>query len=805
MTLIDNSSSDKCHHDLLLTLPFAPAMGSAVDPLVDEITWTGWRMAGASPRAITSEDAARSATGVLDLLVETLWDPGRVVVITELSAYTSASPNGLLCCLMFGLLGSKGETAASAIAARQVVTALVARPGFPYALEPVDPSEVLESPTAEMAHTALVRQQMVAVDVADEQVELLSRFNPVMDSWSPIGRLLIERAVPMRVRATVLATELSIDDRMSLRRSLDHVQRLSVCEPSNADARFSLERATSTLVDIKASFSSPLLAVEVAVTSAFALPDPTLRAIGSAFTSKTDVLRQLGHVVVAGQRRLLGGFELQRDPPGLTEALQSGIPLHGGMGSRGLRDVVTLTESPIGWPVPAGGPIPTIPTMITRTRPIPPELTEGLFVGFGQGGNDVRIPPAEAARHALITGETGSGKSTFLVATALARLRQGQPFIFIDPHGQAVGDHIAAHAEAEGIPLAVLDATDGASEALSPFPALRRDQRNLPEVTLAVGHFADAITSSLRDGDWSGPRWRQHFMAIGYLAASHRVHLAEAVAWYADTRGRMDLLAHPALPESARRTLLLLNAAKSDEAATLIDWVVCKVDPLATGPAKRLLAAPGKGIDLGKLVAEGRSLVVNLAGLGLADGALVGHLILSGVLDAAISQTDLPHSYFVFVDEAPRFPAKNIERVIAEGRKFHVSLFLAAQHLSQFPNDSLRDTVTAASVKLAFRQTPEGAGAHQLAHMFDVLPPELSDQPDLHALLRVGRYPVTSVQVPHYEDAPQRIKQPITATAVRRKPAKVRALKKEVQAEVHNSADWIDEFLQSRGARVTHA
>jgi energy-coupling factor transporter ATP-binding protein EcfA2 len=751
-------------------------------------------MTGASPRAILSEESAKSAAGMLNIVLETLWDPGRVVVFTELSAFCEASPNGLSCSVLFGLLGAAGHTAIEAGSVRDIVGALVARHGFPYALESINPLEVLLLRPRDLNHTALIRQRTVTAEVGEERIEVLSRWNPTFDPWGPISRLLLARGLPTRVRATVLATDLSLDDRATLERSIDQVHWLTESVPTNPDGRFQLERATSTLVDIKASFGSPLFAAEVAVASPFPLPDPILRSIGCSITSQTDTLRQPGLTIVAGQRFILGGFDVDRDPPGLPSALRQGLPLYGGVGPRGLRDVVSLRENPLGFPVPANGPVPTISTLVTRPRPVPQELREGEFVGVDHRGEDIRIPRVEAGRHSIVLGESGSGKSTVLTAGAILSLRERRPFFFLDPHGMAC-DRICAVAAAEGISLDFLDASDGGTRVLSPFPALRRDQRNLSAVTLAIGRFCDSLAATLPEG-WAGPRWRQHTMALGFLSAAHKVPLAQALDWYADDSTRRAAMEHPGLPDSARRTLHLLNTSTSGNAAETIDWVIAKLDPIVTGPAASLLAAPGKGIDIARHTSEGKSLAVNLAGLGSTDGALIGHLILSGVLDAAIGQTDPRHFYHVYLDEAPRYKAaaKSIERIMGEGRKFSVSLSLAAQSLNQFTSPSMRDAVTSASVKMAFRQSPDAA--QQLADMFDVMPHELSQQPDLHAFLKVGVYPATTVRVPPYEEVQERAKEPRSFRSRRRRPPMVKAPKDKPRPVVQDQVGWLDAWLQ---------
>ena len=46
-----------------------------------------------------------------------------------------------------------------------------------------------------------------------------------------------------------------------------------------------------------------------------------------------------------------GGFEVEHDPVGHIDAVRSGIPLRGGLLDRDLRDLWTLCDAPVGWPL----------------------------------------------------------------------------------------------------------------------------------------------------------------------------------------------------------------------------------------------------------------------------------------------------------------------------------------------------------------------------------------------------------------------------------------------------------------------
>ncbi len=782
----------------MLTRMLLPTMESAVDPMCDQVTFVAWRMTGASPRAIRNDSDAHYAGGVFDELVETVWSPGRITISCEIAAFTDDSPEGLTLTLLVGVLGSHGATEFEATSVQQVFGAIASRPSFPYSVEAFDPACYLSPPEEETAHSALIRQRMVSMEIGKTELEVLSRWNPTVAPWSSVARLLMERRQPTRVRATVLATELSIDDRQNLEETLGIVHSLTESGITHPDQRFQLERASATLVDLKASFRSPLLAVELAVTSSDPLADSTLRAIGSAFTSEGDVLRRQGHIVVASQRMLLGGFEIQRDPPRLADALRQGLPLSGGVGRRSLRDVITLTENPIGWAIAAGAPIPTIPTAVSRLRPIPPELRTGLLVGTGRDGADVCVPLTEVLRHALLVGGTGSGKSAEFCLRCLDDLRSGRPFMTWDPHG-LLAHHLIAVARAEGLELYWLDVTYPGSSRYSPIPLLLPGGTNMSEVALSVDRFADAVASSLPNPEWAGVRWREQMVAIGFISAIFGLHVAEAVDWYADVRKRRAAIEHPDMPDSVRRTLRLLHAMREGEGAELIGWVISKVDPIVTGLAAQLLAPPGEGITMRELMQGSKSLVCNLAGLGATGTRLMGHLLLSDSLETSLDLMGTVESslgYVLYVDEAPLFHAKSIDRVMAEGRKAGAALWLAAQSPAQLTAAGFSDTVFSASVKMAFRQTPEGAA--QLAHMLDVPAHELIDQADFHAFIRVGRYETTSMRVPSYEPLPV-VEDP--APELPESPLQVsNPMTDHKRARLSPpTSDWLDAWLQARG------
>lgn len=731
------------------TVGLAAQPGSAVSPLVEEATWRCWRLSAANPRLVNTLQGAQAVTGMFDHLVEAMWAPGRASLVAELSvSFVGAAPV-LSAYLGVALYGGRGETAAESEAASGLVDSLLCRPGMPYLIEPADPAFLLD--IADPCHAALLQQRIVTVDNGEEEIAVLSRWHPTIDPWGSLTRLLATRREPTTVRATVLPTELSAADRLALQEAVGAASRFQVTVADRPDLSFHAERVIATLIDLQASFATPLMITELAVTSDGPLPEVFLRGVGAAFTSATDVLRQ-GHTIVAGERLILGGFEIDRDPVGLGGAQRAGLPLRGGMGPRELRHLATLSENIVRWPVPSGGcRLPGIPTAAAQPRPVPAGLDVGLFVGHGMGGVPVRIPDEERERHLVALGVTGTGKTTVLCRAALADLRAGRGFALIDPHGSAA-DRVIAHADDLGVEVVVLDPDDAGTAQFALVPQMDADAENTEEVEQAITHCCDAIANNFPDPAWTGPRWHTLARSMLALEAALGLSISDTMTLVSDPAELARELGHPLVPVWARTGLALLHHHSHNDSASVREWLYSKFTTFTSGPARKLIAPSGRGVDLADAVGRGTPVIVNLAPLSESDAGMVGHLILARVLEAAMERpADCRDLFPVYVDEAHRFPARNIDRVLAEGRKFGISLGLATQSLLQLPL-ALADAVASANIRMVFRQSGESAA--RLAELMDVPPSDLVDQPNLRAYLKIAGFQTCSVQVPPYEPCP---------------------------------------------------
>ena len=727
------------------THPFTPVTGTAVDPLVEEVSWQSWVLRGADPAGI-SPDAAVAASMGFGLLVKAAWQPGRSALMSEVlwDPRAERGAGRLLVTLSVGVLGPAGTTA-DELAGLRPRAGLAVDATRIYAAEPLGAPAPPDIGLGDHRHAAHLLRTSWSLGDGEDLVEVPSPAQTTATSWSAVTDQLTAWTEPLRFRATVLATQLAPEDRLALDDGLARIEAIRGRNGGHPGLLIDADRAATALLELRSSLEGPLLIAEIAVTSPAPLPTTLLRSMAASF-SPGNGLRRTGAT--------WADLTIEADPPRWRDALALGVPLRGGLGPRDLRHVQPLDASPIGWPLPLRGALPSIAGERTPRRSVSAILrsspdVEGTVIG-ASGAVDVSIPLTQRTRHMLVTGTWGAGKSTLLFTHALADLRAGRRFLFLDPHGSAVGS-LVAFAHQLGVDPVIIDPLCPETSRLRILPLLEARGGCRTRALAAGRRVTESVASSLPNPEWTGPRFFAAFEALLEVLAVHGGELVDAAVWLNDVAQLRQRLAHPLVSDLARTTLRNLTAAQGD-GADVRGWVSSKLHPLVSGEARRILAPAGGGADVAVAVAEGRPVMVSLAGLSTSEAALVGHLALGMVLDAALDQPAARSPLVTcYVDEAHRFPVRGLSRVLAEGRKFGVGLVLATQALGQLPPD-LADIAMGAGAHVAFRATPDTAV--RMSTILDVTARELMALPDLNAVVGLQGHPAAHVVVPPCEGFP---------------------------------------------------
>ncbi|MBW1786730.1 MAG: ATP-binding protein [Deltaproteobacteria bacterium] len=109
---------------------------------------------------------------------------------------------------------------------------------------------------------------------------------------------------------------------------------------------------------------------------------------------------------------------------------------------------------------------------------------------------------------------------------------------------------------------------------------------------------------------------------------------------------------------------------------------------LVSGTVSLMLSQPENLIDFRRIMDDGMIFLVNLSRIGSEVREILGCFILSLFHLAALGRSDISiekrKQFHIHADEAHRFLTEALEDLIAETRKYKVSLTLAHQYLSQF-------------------------------------------------------------------------------------------------------------------------
>lgn len=366
------------------------------------------------------------------------------------------------------------------------------------------------------------------------------------------------------------------------------------------------------------------------------------------------------------------GWRIEASVGGRSSPMRLGAPdlaelwgLSGAAGDERAVDVVRSRRLPAPLVVPAPG-----------LRPI------GL-----DAGRAVLVPESLFARHILLLGRTGSGKSTELVALAADDLRAGRGFTFIDPHGDAVARLLESVPEDQAHRVHLLELAE--KDRPRGFNPIELDGAD-PE--LVAAQFVDTM-SDLYFAHLASPPYRQlQYLRSALLTLLTKPHGPEG-PWtlealhllFVDPSFRAEVIAgldDPVLaafwthqwPQRSRGTM--------DSSA---DALISKLAAFLSYPSIRaIVSAPASTIRPRRIMDAGDVLLVDLSRAGGDNAWLFGGLVIARYYVDALGRQALPPAervpHTLYVDEVQNFDTSALRGTTGEGRKFALRLAMATQY-----------------------------------------------------------------------------------------------------------------------------
>lgn len=331
-------------------------------------------------------------------------------------------------------------------------------------------------------------------------------------------------------------------------------------------------------------------------------------------------------------------------------------------------------------------------------------------------GEFVRILSGLPSEHRLLVGQSGQGKSTAAVALAADAAGRGRTLVAVDVHDGDTVRRLAGQLERLGRPYLFLDWSDPLG---GPCPVVR--VADAPGGVSPAQHAEDLYTM-LRHDVW-GQMPAEYFGPVGELATRAGCELAALDPEHRFGLGDMQRLLDPAelqyrratlrrigtprLSRAVERQLMPMAGSTDDNGAA---FVLGKFAPFAAPVARKVFEGDTLRVPVEDAVARGWSLLLHApsSGLGEDPSRLVVAAVLRRVWGAV---RRIPHAPAVSVvlDEWQKYATGFTTTLLAEGRKFGVSVCAANQNLAQLQAEIRESVLSNVGAVVAYRVGPTDA------------------------------------------------------------------------------------------------
>jgi hypothetical protein len=347
---------------------------------------------------------------------------------------------------------------------------------------------------------------------------------------------------------------------------------------------------------------------------------------------------------------------------------------------------------------------PGIIWLISRRASAPVNLpASGLYLGqsiFRGVKQKVYMLPEDRVRHTYIVGQTGTGKSQFLMSMVLQDIQNGEGVAVIDPHGSDVSELL------EKIPAHRLDdvVLFDAGNTERPMGLNMLEAESEEEKHLIINSFIASLYK-LYDPNRQGimgPKLERAIRNVMLTAMMDKEStMVDVLRLLIDKKYAESFI--PKITDPLVKKYWLDEMAHTSEQTKgeQMGYFVSKFDRFVTEKVMRdIVGQPKSAFNFKKLMAEKKILLCDLSKgkIGEENSNFLGLLIVPKILGAALSRSTLidqgiqfPH-FYLYVDEFQNFATDDFATILSEARKYKLNLIVAHQFISQLP-DKIKEAV----------------------------------------------------------------------------------------------------------------
>ncbi|HNP23443.1 MAG TPA: type IV secretion system DNA-binding domain-containing protein [Panacibacter sp.] len=288
--------------------------------------------------------------------------------------------------------------------------------------------------------------------------------------------------------------------------------------------------------------------------------------------------------------------------------------------------------------------------------------------------------------HLYVIGKTGTGKSTLLEQMAISDIERGNGLCIIDPHGD-IAEHILHYIPKHRIPDVIyFNATD--SEHFIAFN---------PLATNASQQSDNLITSNLISTFkkiWSeswGPRL-EHILRYSILTLRRypNATLLDIPLLLTDAFFRQKVLNYVTDTSIIDFWTHEFDSYTAQLKSEAITPVLNKIGILlASLPIRNIIGQPKSAFVMQDALDQKKILICNLSKgqIGEDAASILGSMLVTAIQTAALFRASYQPEdrtpFYLYIDEVHSFVTLSLADVLAEARKYGLSLFLSHQYSEQ--------------------------------------------------------------------------------------------------------------------------
>ncbi len=367
-------------------------------------------------------------------------------------------------------------------------------------------------------------------------------------------------------------------------------------------------------------------------------------------------------------------------------------------------------------------------------------MDEGItpigITNYRNTNNRFGIKDKDRLQHLYVIGKSGTGKSTLLLNMAISDIERGNGLCVVDPHGDIATGILKHIPDGRAQDLIYFNATDLENPiAFNPLKGVHPKYHDL---------VASGLISTFKKiwiENW-GPRLEYILrFALLTLLCVPDATLLDIQPLLTDAARRKHCLKYVSdehilsfwQNEYEKYTPRLRNEA--------IAPILNKTGLFLTSTALRnIVGQKTNSFRLQQVLDKGKILIVNLSKgqIGEDASSLLGAMLINAIQLAALYRAHQPEHarkpFYLYIDECHSFVTLSFTTILAEARKYGLSLFMAHQYIEQMDERVRAAIFGNVGTMISFR-----IGAKDAEHMAREFYPEFT-QEDLVNLPRYHMY-----------------------------------------------------------------